>query len=80
MYWALIRWLTSQGHFYREGRLTEEQALEIITRGTEVLRQEPNLLEVDAPVTGLSTISSLRADNVQSAVTCMGNSCAGRVP
>ena len=49
--------LTPQGHFYREGRLTEEQALEIITRGTEVLRQEPNLLEVDAPVTGPSAVS-----------------------
>ncbi|KAI9777268.1 MAG: 3',5'-cyclic-nucleotide phosphodiesterase (PDEase) (3':5'-CNP) [Geoglossum umbratile] len=38
-------------HFYREGRLTEEQALWIIQRGTEILRQEPNLLEMDAPIT-----------------------------
>jgi serine/threonine-protein phosphatase 2B catalytic subunit len=38
-------------HFYREGRLTEEQALWIIQRGTEMLRQEPNLLEMDAPIT-----------------------------
>ncbi|KAI1438816.1 serine/threonine-protein phosphatase 2B catalytic subunit [Xylaria sp. CBS 124048] len=38
-------------HFYREGRLTEEQALWIITKGTELLRQEPNLLEMDAPIT-----------------------------
>lgn len=38
-------------HFYREGRLTEEQALWIIRKGTEVLRQEPNLLEMDAPIT-----------------------------
>ncbi|KAI8075131.1 serine/threonine-protein phosphatase 2B catalytic subunit A1 [Gongronella butleri] len=38
-------------HFYREGRLTEEQALYIIEKGTELLRAEPNLLEIDAPTT-----------------------------
>jgi serine/threonine-protein phosphatase 2B catalytic subunit len=38
-------------HFYREGRLTEEQALWIIHTGTEVLRSEPNLLDMDAPIT-----------------------------
>lgn len=38
-------------HLYREGRLTEEQALWIIHAGTEVLRAEPNLLEMDAPIT-----------------------------
>lgn len=38
-------------HFYREGRLTEEQALWIINTGAELLRAEPNLLEMDAPIT-----------------------------
>ncbi|KAL7270058.1 3',5'-cyclic-nucleotide phosphodiesterase (PDEase) (3':5'-CNP) [Rhizina undulata] len=38
-------------HFYREGRLTEEQALFIIHKATEILRAEPNLLEMDAPIT-----------------------------
>lgn len=38
-------------HFYREGRLTEEQALWIINTGTQLLRAEPNLLEMDAPIT-----------------------------
>ena len=38
-------------HFCREGRLTEEQALSIIQAGTEVLKSEPNLLEMDAPIT-----------------------------
>lgn len=38
-------------HFYREGRLTEEQALFIIREGTKVLSEEPNLLEMDAPIT-----------------------------
>lgn len=41
-----------KNHFYREGRLTEDQALWIIERGTALLRAEPNLLEVDAPITG----------------------------
>ncbi|CAG8835304.1 14768_t:CDS:2, partial [Racocetra persica] len=40
-----------KNHFYREGRITEEQALFIINKGTELLKQEPNLLEVDAPIT-----------------------------
>lgn len=38
-------------HFYREGRLTEDQALWILRKGTEILKAEPNLLEMDAPIT-----------------------------
>jgi serine/threonine-protein phosphatase 2B catalytic subunit len=38
-------------HFFREGRLTEDQALYIIEAGTKLLRDEPTLLEVEAPVT-----------------------------
>ncbi|XP_006463712.1 hypothetical protein AGABI2DRAFT_194461 [Agaricus bisporus var. bisporus H97] len=40
-----------KNHFYREGRLTEEQALWILQQGTELLRKEPNVLQVDAPIT-----------------------------
>ena len=40
-------------HFYREGRLSEEQALHILEKGTEILKNEPNLLEVGAPITGM---------------------------
>ncbi|WFD32816.1 protein-serine/threonine phosphatase [Malassezia sp. CBS 17886] len=40
-----------KNHFYREGRLTDEQAKFIITSATETLRAEPNLLELDAPIT-----------------------------
>ena len=31
--------------------MTEEQAMWIIHRGTEILKREPNLLEMDAPIT-----------------------------
>jgi len=36
----------------REGRLTEEQALFIIKEAAKLLKEEPNLLEVEAPITG----------------------------
>lgn len=38
-------------HFCREGRLTEGQALHILSEATKILRSEPNLLEMDAPIT-----------------------------
>lgn len=41
-----------KNHFYREGRIREEHALHIIEKATEILHAEPNLLHVDAPVTG----------------------------
>ncbi|KAI8803269.1 Metallo-dependent phosphatase-like protein [Cladochytrium replicatum] len=40
-----------KSHFLQEGRLTEEQALKIITTGTDILKKEPTLLEIDAPIT-----------------------------
>jgi len=40
-----------KNHFYREGRLEEEQALWILEKGTEILRKESNVLQVDAPIT-----------------------------
>jgi serine/threonine-protein phosphatase 2B catalytic subunit len=41
-----------KNHFYREGRLSEEQALWILEKGTDMLRYESNVLQVDAPITG----------------------------
>jgi hypothetical protein len=38
-----------KNHFYREQRLTEEQVLWILEKGTEVLG-----LQVDAPITGVT--------------------------
>jgi serine/threonine-protein phosphatase 2B catalytic subunit len=40
-----------KNHFYREGRLKEEHALYIIDKATQLLRAEPNVLSVEAPVT-----------------------------
>lgn len=46
-------------HFFHEGRLTEEQALFILERATELLRTEENVVNVQSPVTSdfLSNIS-----------------------
>ncbi|EPT05752.1 hypothetical protein FOMPIDRAFT_73079 [Fomitopsis schrenkii] len=40
-----------KNHFYREGRVSEEHAMYVLDKATELLRAEPNLLYVDAPVT-----------------------------
>lgn len=41
-----------KNHFYREGRVTEDQAMFILEKATALLRSEPNVLQVDAPITG----------------------------
>jgi serine/threonine-protein phosphatase 2B catalytic subunit len=43
-------------HPHREGRLIKEQALWIIQEGTQILRSEPNLLEMDAPITACGDV------------------------
>ena len=45
-----------KNHFYREGRVSEEQALFILEKATDILRNEPNVLSVDAPITGPSSL------------------------
>lgn len=37
-------------HFYQEGMLSETQILRIISKGTDILREEPNLLTLPAPI------------------------------
>jgi len=50
-----------KNHFHREGRIKEEHALYIIDKATQLLRAEPNVLTVDAPVTGAPAVASLPA-------------------
>ncbi|KIM55364.1 hypothetical protein SCLCIDRAFT_134899 [Scleroderma citrinum Foug A] len=38
-------------HFLREGRLTEAQALHILGQATHMLSREPNLINIESPIT-----------------------------
>ena len=49
-----------KSHFFREGRLTEEQALFVLSRATAFLRQEPNVVQVQSPVTSASHVLRAR--------------------
>ena len=40
-----------KNHFIREGRLTLDCALKILQKGTEILKKESNLIDVEAPIT-----------------------------
>lgn len=40
-------------HFFKEGRLTEAQALRILEEATELLKTEPNMVTVTSPVTSM---------------------------
>ena len=47
-----------KNHFYREGRISEDHAIWLIEKATALLRVEPNVLQVDAPITGQLYLSS----------------------
>ena len=40
-----------KSHFYREGRLTEDQALYILEHATRIFSTEANMVPVKSPVT-----------------------------
>lgn len=39
-------------HLFHEGRLTDAQTLFILTETTELMRREPNMLNLSGPITG----------------------------
>lgn len=41
-------------HLLKEGRLTQEAALELIHRASAIIKAEPNMLELKYPITGAS--------------------------
>lgn len=46
-------------HFFEEGRLSEDQILKILKMGSDVLRPNPNVIQVDAPLTSTRSVSYL---------------------
>jgi hypothetical protein len=51
-----------KNHFFREGRLTETQALFILQSADSLLRTEPNLLHVSGSTTGMHSTSQVELD------------------
>lgn len=45
-------------HFLHEGRLSEEQALFILTEVTALMSREPNMLVLSGPITGMQLYST----------------------
>ena len=43
-----------KAHFLLEGRLTLDQAFFIVETATDIMKEEPTLLELDAPLTGMN--------------------------
>lgn len=60
-------------HFLAEGRLTEQQAIYILERATDLLSREPNLLSVPSPVTGESHMLSMCALILRYAISVCGD-------
>eukprot|EP01101_Sappina_pedata_P010033 TRINITY_DN621_c0_g1_i1.p1 TRINITY_DN621_c0_g1~~TRINITY_DN621_c0_g1_i1.p1 ORF type:complete len:685 (-),score=246.37 TRINITY_DN621_c0_g1_i1:94-2148(-) len=43
-------------HFYKEGKITNQAAITILNKAEDILRKEPNLLELEAPITVVGDI------------------------
>ena len=43
-------------HLIREGKVTEEQAMFLLGEATKIMTKEKNMLEVQGPITGESSV------------------------
>jgi len=66
-------------HFFHEGRLTEAQALCILQKATNLLSREPNLVNVESPVTSecasLDRKWACELNHSKYEAISMGNTC-----
>ena len=46
-----------KAHFILEGKVEEQVALKIINDGADLLRTENTMLDIDAPITGMLSLS-----------------------
>lgn len=60
-------------HFLAEGKLTEQQAIYILDRATDLLSREPNLLPVPSPVTGEPSTLSVHTTTLRYATLVCGD-------
>lgn len=66
-----------RNHLFREGRLTEECALDLVRRVTEVFRQEPNIVPLKPPVLVIGDLHGQFYD-LLNLFECAGNLADGK--
>lgn len=47
-------------HLFKEGRIAPEHIIELLDRAKKILRDEPNVLKLQDPITGMFFISPIK--------------------